>query len=369
MRSPRFAIPRSIFSVAVLLLSACQEPEGATSGDTSGDTSDTTAGEPDQIFAEACAKILACDCGDAQADEAKCVADYTDGFNADAAVYVAAGLTIDLTCIAQNLEINRFGCGPAPLLEEGPPDIILACPVCQDAHGQRGLGEPCTAQDPGIASDCAQGLACSFATNAPPTCYDPCAAPVVDAPCPANGCGDTMFCDRSGACIPRVGRRGDECANEKVVCGPGLACDFSGDEDSVCAPGLDPGEPCEECHSCCIGEYECEFNVPARTCVPFAAIGESCESGRTCSLGAYCSADGICAAIPGLGESCEDYCGNEAICATATSTCVALPQPGEPCVDSSCVQWTQCGADDICEPLPPAVCGYTGDTTGSATTL
>lgn len=342
-------------------LVACSKPKGdtATSGtesDTgdSGDSNDTS--EPAATIEEACAGLFGCTCAVyPYEDQAACV-NAEELYLADIELAAASeGLTVDHACFIALRPFNVHGC-------EAPPWIGVAlgeeglghCPGCQLAYGTKGIGDPCTNFEPGGLSDCAQGLLCAgnIFISAETTCYDPCAAPTVDAPCPAAGCGDTMICGRASACVPKIGREGDECAYGEVVCGPGLACDENGDEDSVCIAGVAPGEACDGCAFCCAGDYYCGASS---TCEALPGPGEPCTPSLECTTGTYCTTGNTCAVIPDVGEACEDRCVDWMPCAEATKVCTPFPGYGEPCVDGVCDEWLECGPGEICT-AAPAVC-------------
>jgi hypothetical protein len=355
MRVPTLgrSIPTSLL-LSVPLLTAVAGCKGGAGETSAGETGE----DPSSIFAAACDKLFTCECADyGFADPAACAASEMARFEERVTEFERLGLTVDLECVAERLTVNRRGCDPwnsdfSQPGEEGSGQ----CPRCQEAYGDRAVGESCTWIEYTPASECKQGLECRLDWNGTGVCFDPCAPPMVDAPCPAAGCGSEMVCDRLGICVPKIGRGGDECAYGDVICGPGLACDQNWDEDAVCIDGLAPGSPCSDCVFCCAGEYTCDVVSPDPVCVARPALGAACDAqGLPCVRGAYCSqTSGLCMKIPDVGEPCEGFCIGYAWCDEATGTCVEPPQPGDPCVNGAC-EWSECGANSICA-APPAAC-------------
>ncbi|MCA9634776.1 MAG: hypothetical protein KC420_01945 [Myxococcales bacterium] len=335
-------------ALSLLLGLACgrgDEGESATTG-----TSTSTGGDigaATDMFDRACHEIFSCWCVDyGYADEASCAAELLERAMSDHAQVVSADQAFDWGCYERTLEVNRLGCDPDPnILGSG---FFMECPSCQISFGDGQLGEPCQGTFSG--STCAQGLRCSH--HEAGFCYDPCAPPQVDQPCPDPGCGEGMVCF-DGACRPLIGRLGDYCAYFGVTCGPGLICDWSGDEDSTCAPVLAPGESCLGTGDRCPEDYHCPG--PAYVCALRPDIGEPCVS-APCRSGAYCdTVTQVCQRAPGIGEPCDDNCPYPTICASLLSVCAAPPEAGEPCVDGKCASGKRCAPGGICQP-EPAVC-------------
>jgi hypothetical protein len=86
-----------------------------------------------------------------------------------------------------------------------------------------------------------------------------------------------------------------------------------------------------------------------------------CQEGLTCDV--FTNPDSpICVYLPdlpGIGEQCwNDICDPTiAVCAKDLNICAARPGPGLKCVEGQCTLDSTCNADDVCEALPPVICG------------
>lgn len=204
-----------------------------------------------------------------------------------------------------------------------------SCPgTCGDAAA---LGDAC-----GASQTCASGAGCRLGS-----CVAMTRATAADQPCGGLGCAEGLFCSwTDGAtCQPTLAAEApceleDESCPVGHYCAPAIGIGASG---RVCATRYGAGQIClldAGEHETCVPDHVC-----AGHCLPYAGLGEPCDSAAQCHDDAVC-VDGKCAALPGLAQPCNlatvsataAACKLPASCDPATSTCVALPQSGAACV-------------------------------------
>jgi hypothetical protein len=221
-------------------------------------------------------------------------------------------------------------------------------------------------------------LACEELTGAP----DLAGCDVWTGTVPDGGeCTNGAECESGrcdpGECDPALSCCTGACASEEVEegvadggdctfepCVPESYCDL-GAEPATCRPLVAVDQPCTEgqcqvdlyCRitdaalgtgacSALPGEGQpCDPEVPIcaradnwcdpvdNTCRKLAAVGEACdELADNCVPYAWCAPDGLCVALPGEGEPCEDWppCLGDLEC--VDDTCV-IPPPEEDCAE------------------------------------
>lgn len=253
---------------------------------------------PDATASAMCELIFGCSCENpGHADQPSCVENQTGELSEDQLAAQAAGLTYDAQC-AGNLVAQAEAAGCATTLE-------FDCnSFCAAYHGDLALGSECTVvETQSTWSDCAQGLWCLNGT-----CEDPC------------------FVQEGLLGL------GEQCRDEN---GPLGTCDFS------------------------MGLW-CDFET--ETCIALPGVGEECYGGEICGVGAYCdysSGQGLCAAVPAVGEACTYACAEGSYCDGVDGqegTCVPLPGAGELCTGpGQCAEGNFCN-EGVCEALPAWVC-------------
>jgi MYXO-CTERM domain-containing protein len=161
-----------------------------------------------------------------------------------------------------------------------------ACVSRDIVIGDRGLGEPCDADD-----ECRDDLVCHESAG-----ITECASACESADdCP----GDTFEC-RDGLCIrDRRQGVGGVCATN-ADCGDGI-CAAQGERRWCTAP-------CASADECPSG-FDCVAAGGASVCAPAGALdGESCETDADC-------VSGLCATIGGSGGTCTSFCDGRSACA------------------------------------------------------
>ncbi|MEP7123758.1 MAG: hypothetical protein ABJE95_22710 [Byssovorax sp.] len=141
-----------------------------------------------------------------------------------------------------------------------------------------------------------------------------------------NRCIDGALC-RVGHCVAiLVGKEGQSCDGDVVVCEEGMVCD-----QSTCR------KPTTEVHeggSCAVNRCAPPLFCDSRysVCAARHEPGGACAPNRLCSPDATCSAEGVCVALPGEGAQCNpgpERCASGLIC--GDFTCVRLVGDGAPC--------------------------------------
>lgn len=238
----------------------------------------------------------------------------------------------------------------SPKLEEGA--LCREADACQDGlfcgkdanapelrcRPLKGEGEPCF-----VRAACQEGLSCQGAQGA-----TACRAEVGEG----GTCGDTNACARGLICDPSAG---------------------------ACVPPLEEGASCVHPEDCAEGLYCWEFGSddPERgACRAESKVGlgegERCNPALDrCRLGLYCRIEGdeagvgVCALLPGLGESCADFARNlneqcrEGACVRLDGdlVCAQLASEGEACTyDGACV--SEVCVNGVCLPYDDVVCTY-----------
>jgi hypothetical protein len=111
--------------------------------------------------------------------------------------------------------------------------------------------------------------------------------------CALIGCADGAYCEaRSWTCRPTIALNGacDE-SSYSEQCGPHAYCSFT---DSVCAAYPGVGESCETAR-CDFGTSYCDTSRNPATCTAYRAVGAACEFANQCASG-FCDADRTCVA-------------------------------------------------------------------------
>lgn len=303
---------------------------------------------PAGLYADACAKIVACDCRYSPFEELDTCLDFVAGhYDSVADNAAVAGLTMDWGCIETDLGITQYGCGASPL-----PDYEPKCAYCGLAYGERQVGETCVQIWRGDLlefSDCDRGLICDDVDD---ICWDPCAPPQIGSRCPALGWGDDLVCDTSDTCQPGVVGEGAACYGP-VVCEAGLVCAHPDPNLQACMQPRGEGLACADCPDCCDAGLGCDRDTAV--CAPLAGLGASCAS-IDCVAGSYCELSlNTCQPLHGAGEPCSsDDCQPDLIC--NEHTCIHIPGLGEPCPERICDDDLNCGEDGVCHPGDPEVC-------------
>lgn len=199
-----------------------------------------------------------------------------------------------------------------------------ACDWWTDCAGASGF-QSCTDPDP---DGCPTG-----------TCVPGVPVVGVGESCLAARCDLDSFCDASSVCRPRL-ETGIACAATDQ-CGLGQVC---GLDTGTCGPYPGVGEPCERDWGCRDAGAWCSVEGDARTgvCASEVGVGQGCDLDLAwCQAGLICD-DGVCVALPGLGEACEGGCAGDAFCELPLGTseparCVPRRADGE-----ACLEWTEC---------------------------
>ncbi|MEZ4461217.1 MAG: hypothetical protein R3E66_16160 [bacterium] len=227
------------------------------------------------------------------------------------------------------------------------------------------FNESCQSFSEGTLRDgetCANGRECLSgicAQAAPGSCGGVCAPPL-PLTCglpgaPVSVCIEgEQFCDEDGTCALK-GDVGDPCnpngagTEQAKPCRDGLFCNAEFPQIGVCErlESLDTGTPCFHAEACLPGLFcnsarrcsnrepalgeECAFALPVtEQCAGTAICGlrdgsyvcmrseskaeqESCIQSRECQKGLTCLSN-TCKRIPSLGEPCDDYCNDGAVC-------------------------------------------------------
>jgi hypothetical protein len=305
----------STLSLLLLLtaLPACKSEEAGetqgtlTTGDTDGDSDGTpttsdTGGEPlrTDLFSEGCAQLFSCDCNEyGYADAAQCEEVQAAQYAGLLAIADAEDLEVDESCVKQNDIYLMLGCKKfSEISGEGSLGTAL-CDYysCSVAYGTVAVGQPCV--EYGAISDCAQGLTCWDKI-----CVDLCQPAMLGEPCDGlHGCAEGQFCSPEDLLCRKTSGVGEPCISS--VCAEGLTCSILPGEDSVCVALSGIGESCD--FSECAEGLACKYDEDAgiATCGPLPKIGEACQS--SCEEGAICEYDGVCVALPGVGDSCLGF--------------------------------------------------------------
>jgi hypothetical protein len=300
--SPRLLVRTSATSLIVLALLGCKA-DGKSYGN-------IPQGDAVEAYAElVCDLLLRCDCG-FNLSESQCVSSAVSQYQPGFDMAAAAGLTYHGECLGDYLEyLDGFGCGTISDVQDDPQSNGFDLYGCKVFSGAGVESDVCTTYGQGgiYGDDCQQGLACIGGT---------CMAISTTAP-PEKQLGE------------------------------------------VCVPGT---EICEE-GAICLNSTEAPTTY---TCVPLPIEGESCAIG-VCAAPAWCDfTDSICKPAPGLGEACDfsKPCGEGLYCTDDTQLCAAALSEGEACSDDEqCAEGLVCrdaedgGAENICRPEGPLVCG------------
>jgi len=306
-----------------------------------------------ELFSEGCAQVFSCGCAEYEfADAAQCEQVYAVQYAGLEASAEAAGLTVDLTCLQEDIYLELACKTASDFPDEGPPEEA-ECSHCNLVHGDVAAGQPCI--DYGDINDCAQGLFCLDNV-----CIDPCAKAKLGESCADffGTCEDKLFCDYgTGLCAEPAGL-GQDCA--EGPCAEGLKCVFGDfDEPPVCKAPVGAGQPCSG-GDACAEDLNCNFDTG--TCEPLSGAGESCDF-SDCAGELFCnydpdSGESTCGAAPGVGEACQGPCAEGAVCLFDTQVCVALPGTGQPCIERQCAKGSECDEDEKCIDEQPLICGY-----------
>ncbi|MCC6622401.1 MAG: hypothetical protein IT385_14150 [Deltaproteobacteria bacterium] len=186
----------------------------------------------------------------------------------------------DHVCVCEDASCAALRCAPAP----------------ED-------GEPC-----GTSSGCAGGLVCDFATS---TCVERKAA---GAACNDSFglCQPGLVCE-AGTCVDPDGvvvapqpllEAGADCSDGGICpLGTLCRCDTADcpQEDKTCLPGAALGESCAELLQADYSPFVCAEGIcdlfETLTCVKPAAPGEACTGSQTFSCGSFLCIDGACAEL------------------------------------------------------------------------
>ncbi|MBI4953454.1 MAG: hypothetical protein HY908_15600 [Myxococcales bacterium] len=200
-----------------------------------------------------------------------------------------------------------------------------SCGGCDSLHCLDGItsGDE-TAPDCGGPSctDCANGLACSTATD-----------------CGSGFCTDGVCCetDCTGSCAA--------CSNDKTGVADGLCAPVAGDEDpdDECAPGACNGAGACACADGQTNLLETDVDCGGGACAP-CVLGEGCALGSDCASG-FC-ADGVCcdATCGGLCEACL-----AATTGGADGTCAPVPVGADPDGECADAGVGSCGLNGVCD--------------------
>ncbi len=110
-------------------------------------------------------------------------------------------------------------------------------------------------------------------------------------------------------------------------------------EEGACRPATFPGDACSQATPACVVAGGC---VDGRC--KSLPLGLNCSESYQCGVDGHCR-EGVCVALPYLGEACTGVCQQDSYCNPATKVCslLFLQQPG-----------SRCGRDDEC--IPAARC-------------
>ena len=227
-------------------------------------------------------------------------------------------------------------CGCLEALSRPTCELLRSVLACTSLYERATSPTECTAQ-----SGCGGGQYCDRTPGVcPGTCRDaPALGQACDGPC------DGRASCVGGVCVaPR--QIGDACSNRAGErCLPEHTCVPTGGPNGagVCRGPASAGDLCG-------GGAYCEAGLVCsdRVCVVGAAAGESCSGGGECALGHYCL-DDVCvrSLLPGSSCAIDEECPDGFIC---NGVCEALPRLGEACPDGLCFAGT-C-ADGTCELIP-----------------
>lgn len=279
-----------------------------------------------------CDRLPDCDCTDSQFDSRQACETWARdvGTNVDDLI-AAYDLQWNPLCMGGVLAAyDAIECGAQELLHvqyEGEPDEVGCVVPCQPLFGDGREGEPCEFVD-SLSSTCAADLYC-------------------------DGAQCRRWC-------PKPVGKGETCG--EAPCEPGLTCNPA---DARCITATREGGdcstvPCAEDLRCVDEDLADPMNPPV--CRALSGAGGPCMGHMECTTG-YCP-NGLCAAIPGEGESCRGtgICGEGLAC--IDDTCGAPKQPGDPCT-STCGPGMYCDgtrciaqAAAVCWPEIPLPYGY-----------
>ncbi len=219
--------------------------------------------------------------------------------------------------------LSAIECAEAAVCGFDPTCVDMCCVgACRVLPTVPKLGEPCT-------NSCEGDSFCAFDPNTgtPTVCT---ASPALGQPCPQFSCAGGSSCEFTGGDTPVcVGVKpvGAACGGDGGNCDVGLVCTRDQNYDNgVCLRPADEGESCDR------------FS-PDIVCRRFDNV---------------CDATDKCAALPGKGETCEDYrCRGDFFCAVGNGTqkCSPVADAGEGCgypnYDGS---YVPCSGDNVCDP-------------------
>lgn len=191
------------------------------------------------------------------------------------------------------------------------------------------VGVPC-AFDRECSSDSCDAPVCPPDTCCTGTCLATRVA-AADAPCATDEeCVLETFCSRQGLCSP-LAARAQPCRLD-AHCDHGLACIGATElQDGVCRALPLLGESCPYTRCAELGAT-CNS---AEICVPIGLPGTPCTTGSDCSPFTVCGPSGLCIDVPRLGEPCGFECAGEAWC--SNGTCIEPLENAAPCsADNQC---------------------------------
>lgn len=370
---PRSARASLAALVALLALAACGDDDSSTAPDAG-------PGDPLTAFCTAtaeriCAGLESCGCRfDVRPyDATTCVAARAEACTAGLAggpgLDVAAGRArVDQAALATCLaDLDALGASctlatglGAPLPASCAHVIIASAAVgarCEVGGGLAfcgalgegicaGEGSTCVALPANdqacLEGLCAPGLVCNGTRCAPPG--------VANASCAGpDACGAGLVCTPAGTCgAPLVA---DATCDVTAQCAAGLEC-----REGRCAAAVALGAGCAD-PSVCGAERSCGRAPETRTCAAPDREGDTCMT-DTCAADLQCSsAEMVCVALPGDGETCLDgfACAPGLTCQDGVGTCAPLPGLGETCAAGArfCQDGLGCReSDQTCQPGP-----------------
>ncbi len=251
---------------------------------------------------------------------------------------IALVMTSTPSCEAPRGAVT-LGLCPAWFTGDAALGAPCAFPICGDGAGfcdqgtcvpRPGSGDPCD------GLECEPGLLCIEGTcGAPGSPSDAC---VTD-----DACAPPLRC-LAGACAA-LSSTGGPCTDD-AGCAVGLVCGTNGCEAA-------PPPPCADAADC--GNLSACVTVPR--CATPVAVGGVCSGDPGCEAGLFCD-NGLCAALPGDGEPCQNgtLCAPGLACAMDFGDCAPLPGDGAPCAfgpngPNQCATGLGC-VDGTCGPMP-----------------
>lgn len=305
---------------------------------------------PEVIAASLCGWYDECGCSSLYADRAACEQSVIADLTARRADAQARGLSYNANCPGEVVKFHdSLGCSDNP----NPGGGACYTPACSFYHGVETSVCAAGPTGPLFETNCAPGMICQMVfgemDDFTTTCFEQKLGIIQEGEAGCGGLGTICFGDTicaEGTCRAPVGL-GEPCYGSAIPYMNNCSSGFC-NEEKVCEPLRDEGQPCPTLYECQEHLLCNEDNV----CSPRQQLGEPCEGSHQCGVDDFCSLDTkLCIERVELGQPCRGASCVRGLRCDA-EVCVEFAEPGEPC-DSSvdCVIGDEC-LEGICVHTP-----------------